>query len=148
MYSLFLTIRKIIKKRRVTRKDKSDFASINFGLGIWIDEMERRGWKDDFLMQFKHLYLLLNWFMLKDPVFPLTPALPEDQQQLLKDERQRGEVIVPRWLPCLNRQSGIYHLPCTSHDNECHYAKLLHCNVEDFHDLFSALCPLPVNLFT
>jgi len=136
MYLLFLTIRKKIKKRQhITEGEKSDFASILLMLGVWIDTMEEKGWNDDFLMQFKHLYLRLNWFMLKDPIFPLTPTLPEAEKQSLRDDRQNGEVCIPKWIPCLNKPLPFDHLPCNSHDSGCHYAKLLGCDLDDSFDL-------------
>jgi len=138
MHSLFLRIRKIIKKRQhITEEEKAGLASILLMLGIWIDEMEEKGWEDDILMQFKHLYLRLNWFMLKDPIFPLTPALPEDEKQWLRDARQNGEVCIPKWIPCLNKPLPFDQLPCNSHDKDCRCAKLLNCDVEDVRDPFS-----------
>jgi len=132
---LFLTIRKIIKKRHITKEDKQDLASILLMLGIWIDEMEEKGWKDDFLMQFKHLYLRLNWFMLKDPIFPSTPALSKEKKQQLMETRRNGEAILPKWLPCLNKPSPVDRVPCNSHDDYCHCAKLLGYDLEDSYDL-------------
>jgi len=110
------------------RLKKNDLADVTIFLGISIDKMKSRGYEDDFLLHYKHLYLRLNWSRLKDPAFAPTPALSEDQQQLLKEDRQNG-VIFPKWLPCLNGQSGVDHLPCNSHDNECRCAKLLQCDL-------------------
>jgi hypothetical protein len=97
-------------------------------VGLWIDRMERHGNKDDVLMEFKHAYLRINWYILKNSLFfpSLTPT-KEEWQEIVEKVHE----LSPTWLPCHKSPLQDHHQPCNSHSKSCRCAELLQCDISE-----------------
>ena len=97
-------------------------------LGYWIERMEKEGVSDKTLMPFKHSYLRINWWMVKNPSYSHSPILTEEELQVL---HEGCHSISPTWLPCRKLLSEGRGQPCTSHDKICRCSQILQCELED-----------------
>ena len=110
--------------------NQSDLSLALLTLGLWIDRMEKWGNKDNMLMQYKHAYLRINWWMLKNPSFRVIPSPTEEEWQRLQESTKDGE-FVPSFLPCHKLPLHNHHLPCNSHSKSCHCAQKLQCELTE-----------------
>jgi len=102
---------------------KSDVRMAQATLGSWISHMEDNKLGAEFLMPFKHAYLRLNWWIIKNLDVP-SESLPEEEWLKI---REKGHSISPSFLPCHNGLIKDRHQPCNTQSSSCHCMELLGC---------------------
>lgn len=102
---------------------KSDVRAAQATLGLWIDHMEKNRLGADFLNPFKHSYLRLNWWIIKNLDVP-SESLPEEEWQVI---RGKGHSISPSFLPCHSASLDSPDQPCNTLSNSCRCMELLGC---------------------
>ena len=105
---------------------QEDIRITHLVLGLYIDRMEKEGFSGKSVDQLKRIYLRLNWWILKNPLFSPIQALTKEEWQVLKD---LDHEVTPTWLPCHKKQLIADHQPCNSQSEFCHCAELLRCDI-------------------
>jgi hypothetical protein len=111
---------------------QKDIALALHALGLWIDRMERGGTSNETLIPFKHAYLRINWWILKNPSYSRRPALTKEELQVFWERRHS---IAMTWLPCRKLLSESDPAPCNSQSKFCHCAQMLLLDLGE--DVFS-----------
>ena len=96
--------------------DREDLRCAAMELGLRIDSLERSGFGDEALMEFKHVYLRLNWVLLKT-----ANGSPEEFQattDVLQNSPDHHRLL-PDWLPCHKSPQRRQTPPCNPLSESC-----------------------------
>ncbi len=114
-----------------------DLALAVLALGLSIDRWEKSNDNSQDLLRLKHAYIRLDKVLAKAANYSLQES--HEAASLLMRQADSHESR-PGFLPCRKSESLRQKKPCIRHDEECHCAQLLQCELLDVSSYLALLC--------